>query len=239
MTVAGVIAVCVKVTALINAVRETVDSATGLVFSIRKFVDSFGNVSAQIYYKYDSDGDGELDAEEVIYNIDSYIPDLDEPYQLVDRDGKIGLGYPQLKLVDASDVFSALPSSDLDNPPALPSWGDGFTSDGSGFRIALDDDGVCDDVLYPLPFDFSGDGVNDFQIIVDDNNNGLPDAAPNSPFYPIGSEGYQEIVEKHSDNVPALSKSFKNYTVTEALLFVIACGSLLAIFSKIFRRRKI
>ena len=226
MTVAGVIAICVKITALINAARETVDAVTGLVVSVRKFVDSFGNVSSQIYYKYDSDGDGELDAEEVIYNIDSYIPDLNEPYQLVDRDGKIGLGFPKLKLLDSSDVLPAISSSEF------------LSSDGNGFRIALDD-GVADDVLYSLPFDYTGDGVNDFQIVVDDNNNGLPDAAPNSPFYPIGSEGYQEIVEKYSDNVPALTKSFKNYTVSEALLFVIACGSLLAIFSKIFRRRKI
>ena len=77
------------------------------------------------------------------------------------------------------------------------------------------------------------------EIIVDDNNNGLPDYCPTSPFYPIGSEGYQEIVEAHSQNVPALEKSFKNYTVSEALLFIIACGSLVAIFSKIFKRRKL
>lgn len=226
MTVAGVVAICVKITTLINAVREVVDAATGLVVSVRKFVDSFGNVSTQIYYKYDSDGDGELDAEEVIYNIDSYIPDLNEPYQLVDKDGVIGLGYPKLQFIDSAEVSEGISNSDYHS----------FTS--SGYRLALEDDGVLDDVVYALPFDFTGDGVNDFQIIVDDNNNGLPDVCPTSPFYPIGSEGYQEIVEKYSENVPALEKSFKNYTVSEALLFVIACGSLVAIFSKIFKRRK-
>lgn len=226
MTISSVIVICVKIAAVINAVRETVDAASNLVISVRKFIDSFGNVSTQIVYQYDSDGDGHLDSEEVIYNIDSYIPDLNEPYQLVDNNGTIGLGFPMLRTIDSVDVSSALIDCDY------------HSSTSGGYRIAIDD-GVFDDIVYPLPFDYTGDGINDFEIIVDDNNNGLPDCCPTSPFYPIGSEGYQEIVEAHSDNIPALEKSFKNYTVSEALLFVIACGSLLAIFSKIFKRRKI
>ena len=227
MTISSIIAICVEIVAVINAVSETLDSVTNLVFSVRKFIDSFGNVTTQIVYQYDSDGDGELDSEEVIYNIDSYIPDLTEPYQLVDNNGTIGLGFPMLRTVDSVDVSSALSDCDY------------FSSTSGGYRIAIDGDGVFDDIVYPLPFDFSGDGINDFEIIVDDNNNGLPDCCPTSPFYPIGSDGYQEIVEAYSDNIPALEKSFKNYTVSEALLFVIACGSLVAIFSKIFKRRKI
>ncbi len=227
MTVAGFIAICVKITAAINAARETVDAATDLVISVRKFVDAFGNVSTQIYYKYDSDGDGEADAEKIIYNIESYIPDLNEPYQLVDNNGTIGLGFPMLRTIDSADVSAGFLDSEY------------HSSTCGGYRIALDGDDVLDDVVYPLPFDFSGDSLPDFQIVVDDNDNGLPDYCPTSPFYPIGSEGYQEIVEAHSENVPALDKSFKNYTVSEALLFVIACGSLVAIFSKIFKRRKL
>lgn len=227
MTITSIIAICVKITAAINAIRETVDAATDLVISVRKFIDSFGNVSTQIVYQYDSDGDGELDSERVIYNIESYIPDLNEPYQLVDKNGTIGLGFPMLRTVDSVDVSSAFSDSEY------------HSSTAGGYRIALEGDDVLDDVVYPLPFDYSGDGLPDFEIIVDDNNNGLPDYCPSSPFYPIGSEGYQEIVEAHSDNVPALEKSFNNYTVSEALLFVIACGSLVAIFSKIFKRRKL
>lgn len=227
MTVVGFIAICVKITAAINAAREVVDAATGLVISIRKFVDAFGNVSTQIYYKYDSDGDGEADAEKVIYNIESYIPDLNEPYQLVDNNGTIGLGFPMLRTIDSVDVAAGFSESDY------------HSSTCGGYRLALEGDDVLDDVVYPLPFDFSGDSLPDFQIVVDDNDNGLPDYCPTSPFYPIGSEGYQEILEAHSENVPALDKSFKNYTVSEALLFVIACGSLVAIFSKIFKRRKL
>lgn len=227
MTITSIIAICVKITAAINAIRETVDAATDLVISVRKFIDSFGNVSTQIVYQYDSDGDGELDSEEVIYNIESYIPDLNEPYQLVDKNGTIGLGFPMLRTVDSVDVSAAFSDSEY------------HSSTSGGYRIALEGDDVLDDVVYPLPFDYTGDGLPDFEIIVDDNNNGLPDYCPTAPFYPIGSEGYQEIVEAHSQNVPALEKSFKNYTVSEALLFIIACGSLVAIFSKIFKRRKL
>ena len=227
MTITSIIAICVKITAAINAIRETVDAATDLVISIRKFIDAFGNVSTEIVYHYDSDGDGELDAERVIYNIESYIPDLNEPYQLVDKNGTIGLGFPKLCTVDSLDVSAAFSDSEY------------HSSTAGGYRIALEGDDVLDDVVYPLPFDYTGDGLPDFEIIVDDNNNGLPDYCPTAPFYPIGSEGYQEIVEAHSNNVPALEKSFKNYTVSEALLFIIACGSLVAIFSKIFKRRKL
>ena len=84
------------------------DASTNLVISVRKFIDSFGNVSTQIVYQFDSDGDGDLDSEEVIYNIDSYIPDLDEPYQLVDNNGTIGLGFPMLRTVDSIETSARI-----------------------------------------------------------------------------------------------------------------------------------
>ena len=227
MTVAGVIAICVKITALINAARETVDAATGLVVSIRKFVDSFGNVSTQIYYKYDSDGDGELDSEEVIYNIESYIPDLNEPFQLVDNNGTIGLGYPMLRSIDAAEVTEGFSSSEYHS----------FTSD--GYRLALEGDGVLDDVVYALPFDYTGDGVNDFHIIVDDNNNGLPDYCPTSPFYPIGSEGYNEIMLKYSDNLTIMEKPISRYSVTEGILLIAFIVGAFGFLKKAFRRKKV
>lgn len=227
MTVAAIIAVCAKITAVITAVKETVDSATGLVVSIRKFVDSFGNVSTQIYYRYDSNGDGELDSEEVIYNIESYIPDLNEPYQLVDKNGVIGIGYPMLRTIDSIEVTEAFSNSEYHS----------FTSD--GYRIALQADGVLDDVVYALPFDFTGDGLNDFQIIVDDNDNGLPDYCPTSPFYPIGSEGYQEIVWKYADNDTIMDKPISRYSVTEGILLLIVIVGAFKLIGKAFRRKKV
>lgn len=228
MTVAAVIAVCVKITAVINAVRETVDAATELVISVRKFVDAFGNVSTEIYYKYDSDGDGEADAEKVIYNIESYIPDLNEPFQLVDKNGTIGLGYPMLRTVDYSDVSTGFLDSEY------------HSSTSGGYRFALEGDGTLDDVVYPLPFDFTGDGLADFQIIVDDNDNGLPDYCPTSPFYPIGSEGYEEILLQYDKtDYTIMDKPISKYTVTEGLLLLFAIVGAFKLIGKAFRRKKV
>ena len=183
MTITSIIAICVKITAAINAVRETVDAATDLVISIRKFIDSFGNVSTEIVYKYDSDGDGELDAERVIYNIESYIPDLNEPYQLVDNNGTIGLGFPMLRTVDSVDVSAAFTDSEY------------HSSTSGGYRIALEGDDVLDDVVYDLPFDYTGDGINDFQIIVDDNNNGLPIIVQPLLFIPLVPRAIKKLLK--------------------------------------------
>ena len=219
----------VIISIILKAIEEAIANAVkeGIKWIIRKAVDAAGNVVTEIVYKFDNDGDGEYDSEEVIYTIDTIIPDLSDGYCLCNKGDEIGLGLPSFRLVDADDVLPIL--RDLDD----------YLSDGDGFCIDLDDDGANDDILFPLPFDGTGDGLPDFQIIVDDDDNGLPDVSPDSPFYPIGSKGYQQITETHSDNVPALTKSFKNYTVSEALLFIIACGSLVAIFSKIFKRRKL
>lgn len=228
MTITAIIAVCVKITAAINAVREVVDSATDFVISVRKFIDSFGNVSTQIVYQYDSDGDGELDSEEVIYNIESYIPDLNEPFQLVDKDGSIGLGYPMLRTVDSIDVSAAFSDSEY------------HSSTAGGYRIALEGDDVLDDVVYPLPFDFTDDGINDFEIVVDDNDNGLPDYCPTSPFYPIGSEGYNEILLQYGKtDYTIMDKPISKYSVTEGILLLFTIVGGFKLLSKAFRRKKV
>ncbi len=212
---------------LLKALEAALTAAAekGVEYIIRKIVDGTGKVVSEIFYRFDSDGDGELDSEQIIYTLDITLTDLGDGYCLCNRDNEIGIGYPKLKLVDASDVLPILRD-------------DYYISDGNGFSIDYDNDGD-NDTLFPLPFDGTGDGLPDFQVICDDDDNGLPDVAPDSPFYPIGSEGYQEIVEAHSENVPALDKSFKNYTVTEALLFLIFIGSAVAMISKIFKRRKL
>ena len=211
---------------LANAVTQAVSD--GISYIIKKAVDETGKMITQIVYEFDSDGDGTNDSEQVIYTLDYTIPNLDNGYCLVNKGNEIGLGLPEFRLVDSEDVLPKL--RDLN----------GFLSDGNGFIIDLDDDGMKDDILFPLPFDFTGDGIPDFQIVVDDDDNGIPDVSPYSPFYPIGSDEYQYIIETHSDSeVPALDKSFQNYTVTEALLFLIFIASAIGVASKFFKRRKI
>ncbi len=184
--------------------------------TFKKVVDSVGKVVVKFF------GDNG----EEVYILDDPVVTLDNGFTLVNKDDEVGLGYPSYRLVSAVDVLPVLQDTD-------------FISDGEHIFVDLDDDGACDDVLRPVPYDGDGDGADDFEIIVDDDDNGLPDVSPFSPFYPIGSEGYQEIMETYSDNVPALDKSFHNYTVSEALLFLIAFGVAIEVVSKIIRRRKL
>lgn len=160
---------------------------------------------------------------------------------------------PKLDLVDAMLMFDRFAGE--------------ITGNGSGYLID-------DDVYIPLPFDFSGDGVNDWGRIIDDNDDGIPDASPEAPFYPIGSDEYKQIVSRSSGEMPAvlitpdgiisgldqndelsaqysdevytlwlqyygaLDKPFKYYTVTEALLLIVAAFAGVSLIGKLFKRRR-
>ncbi len=156
--------------------------------TFKKVVDGAGKV----FVKFIGDNGEE------VYTLDTPVLTLDNGFVLVNKDEEVGLGYPSYRLVSAADVLPVLQDSD-------------FISDGDSISVDLDGDGACDEVIRPVPYDGDGDGVDDFEIIVDDDDNGLPDVSPYSPFYPIGSEGYQEILETYSDNVPALDKSFHKH----------------------------
>lgn len=198
-----------------------------ITWYIRKRFDDAGRIITEIYHKIDTDGDGVGDTDEVLFTLDTFLPDLGEGFTLVNNGNEIGIGLPSYRLVDSSDVVSALEESES------------YTSNGDYILIDLDRDGEVDDFIHPLIYDGNGDGLPDFEVVVDDDNNGLPDLSPESFFYPVGSEGYQQFIETHSDNVPALDKSFKNFTVTEALLFLIAFCAGIGVISKIIRRRKL
>lgn len=198
----------------------------GVKYIIKKVVDSAGNVVTHIIYEYDSDGDGENDSEQIIYTLDTMIPDLSNGYCLCNKGDEIGLGMPQFKLLDGFEIADLIDT-------------DIITGNDNGFIIDLDSDGENDDILIPFP-DFTGDGYNDWGWLVDDDDNGLPDVSPYSPFYPVGSEEYTYIIEQQSPTeATVLDKPFDNYTVSEGLLLFIAAASIVYLFSKIFRRRKL
>lgn len=194
--------------------------------SAKKVVDGAGKVVTKFVRSVDTDGDGVSDSEEEIYTLDTPMLTLDNGLSLVNKDDEIGLGYPSYRFVTASDVLPVLQETD-------------YISTGENICIDLDGDGASDDLIRPVPYDGDDDGLPDFEIVVDDDDNGLPDVSPQSPFYPIGSEGYQDVIDVYSDNVPALDKSFRNYTVSEALLFLIAFSAGIGVISKIIRRRKL
>lgn len=195
-------------------------------FIVKKVVGGAGGYTVKFIQKIDSDGDGVSDGEEEIYTLDTPVLILDNGFALVNKGEEVGIGYPSYRFVSSIDVVPSLQDSD-------------YISAGENIYVDLDGDGACDEVIQPVPYDGDGDGLPDFEIVVDDDDNGLPDLSPYSPFYPIGSEGYQDVMEAYSENVPALDKSFYNYTVSEALLFLIAFFASVGFISKIIRRRKL
>lgn len=229
----------------------------GIKYLIKKGTDAFGNVITQIVVPVDEDGDGETDREDVIYSFDYLIPD-DSGYTLVNRGDEIGFGLPLYEPVDYFDI--------------VPYLSDTFSGNSNGYLIDLDADGEPE-VYKPLPFDVTEDGRDDWVLVVDDDENGIPDASPDSPFFPVGSEGYNQIISSEDygksliivspdgnisvydpsgelqyedfneayslwlhDNA-ALDKPFKYYSVTEALLLIVALFAGVSLFGKLFKRR--
>lgn len=199
---------------------------TGINYIIKKAVDEAGNIITQIVYEYDSDGDGENDSEEVIYTLNTVIPDLDNGYCLCNKGNEIGLGLPQFEIIDGTEI------SDYIDIPTI-------TGNNDGFIIDFDNDGANDDVFIPLP-DFTGDGLRDWGWLVDLDDNGLPDVSPYSPFYPIGSEEYHYIIELsgRGDN-GIMTKPVDDYTVTEGLLALILLFTVISFVRGLFRRKDI
>lgn len=224
------------------------------VWFVRSKVDHVGRGISEFIAAFDDDGDGVYEREESIFTFDVSIPTVtDDGYCFCSLDDKIGMGMPKLDLVDAVTMVDR--------------FADVITGNGFGYLID-------DDVYIPLPFDFSGDGVNDWGRIIDDNDDGIPDASPEAPFYPIGSDEYKQIVSRSSGEMPAvlitpdgiisgldqndelsaqysdevytlwlqyygaLDKPFKYYTVTEALLLIVAAFAGVSLIGKLFKRRK-
>lgn len=205
---------------IINAIED------GIKYIIRKVVDAAGNVITEIVYQYDSDGDGTADSEQVIYTLDTLIPSLDNGYCLCNKGDTIGLGFPQYKLVDGSEIANLIDT-------------DTITGNGNGFIVDLDNDGENDDILIPLP-DFTGDGLDDWGWLVDNDDNGLPDISPNSPFYPVGSEGYHDIVSRvTTEEYTIMNKPISEYTVTEGILLIFLIVGAFKLVGKAFRRKRV
>lgn len=149
-------------------------------WEIQRKVDNIGNSFSQIVAVYDDDGDGVNDREEVVYSFDVSVPDLSDKFSIVNRDDEIGLGYPQLEIFPACD---------------LPAFIEGTTITCNDNCILIDDDVYC-----PLPLDYDGDRLPDWGRVIDDDHNGVPDASPDAPFYPVGSDGYNQILETYRNN---------------------------------------
>lgn len=172
------------ITLILQAIEAALAEAAeyAIKYIIKKVVDETGRVITQIIYEYDSDGDGINDSEEILYTLNMIIPDLDSGYCLCNNGDELGLGFPQYKLLDGFEIGEYL-TTDI------------ITGNDDGFIVDLDNDGDIDDILVPFGFDVTGDGQNDWGWIIDDDDNGFPDASPDAPFYPVGSPEYHSITE--------------------------------------------
>lgn len=230
---------------LIKAIEDAVSNAIekGINYIIRKVVDDVGRVATQIIYRYDDDEDGEYDREEIILTLDTLIPDLSNGYCLCNKGNEIGFGFPQYRIIDGKELPSMLGNvklldgDDVFYPPAVPD--DSFdivSGNDNGFIVDVDNDGEYDDILLPTS-DFTGDGLPDWRWLVDDDNDGLPDVSPYSPFYPIGSEEYETVLERsgQADN-GIMSKKLDKYTVSEGLLALILLFTVFNFVRGLFRR---
>ena len=171
--------------ALEQAIQSAVEGAIDYV--IRKVVDDTGRWVTEIVYQIDSDGDGTADTEQTVYTLDAVFPNSETGYCLCNDGDQIGIGYPMYEIIDgttAGEIFGS----------------DQLTGSRNGWIADADGDGVFD-VLIPLLTDLTGDGVSDWGMVIDEDNNGLPDASSDLPFYPVGSEGYDQIARGSSEGV--------------------------------------
>ena len=145
-------------------------------YYIRKQIDSIGNSFTQIVQYFDDDGDGETDREVVLAQFDVSVPDLSDDYCIVNKGDEIGLGLPKLEPFTADDIGSMIDD-------------EVFTGNSKGVYIG-------DDVYVPIPVDFDNDGSTDWGRVVDSDGNGVPDASPDAPFFPVGSDGYNQILSE-------------------------------------------
>lgn len=145
-------------------------------YYIRKQIDSIGNSFTQIVQYFDDDGDGETDREVVLAQFDVSVPDLSDDYCIVNKGDEIGLGLPKLEPFTADDIGSMIDD-------------EVFTGNSKGVFIG-------DDVYVPIPVDFDNDGSTDWGRVVDSDDNGVPDASPDAPFFPVGSDGYNQILSE-------------------------------------------
>lgn len=144
-------------------------------YHIRWYTDLLGNHCSQIVQLFDDDGDGVSDREEVLAQFDVSVPDLSDDYCIVNKDDEIGLGLPLLEPISSIDLGDII-ADDIS-----------VTGNSAGFYID-------DDIYVPIPLDINFDGATDWGRVVDNDHNGVPDASPDSPFYPVGSDGYNQII---------------------------------------------
>lgn len=259
--IATIVAVLKAVKEAVDAATELVQSVDDFIVTFRKTVDDFKNTVTEVVVIFDSDGDGENDREEVVYRIYQTLPDYETGFCICNKSNEIGLGLPMFEIIDGRDfpgLLAKAPSvplaelPEISEPSELPELPDisdiveieptpsfreypVITGNDKYFIADLHNDGF-NDIISPAG-DITGDGINDWLVIVDDDDNGLPDASPNFAFYPVGSEAFEYFIEstgKADDSI--MTKEIDKYNVSEALLALILLFTFINFVRGLFRR---
>lgn len=196
-------------------------SEKGSTYRIERDLDSIGTC----VYNLVCIPDNPEDSEEILFSYQPLIPDLSDGLCLCNDGDVVGFGTPNLEMIDGTEISGVFTNKLIGNS--------------DGFLVDWDNDGVCDDVIIPLR-DLTGDGVSDWGLIVDNDNNGIPDVSTDSPFYPIGSEDFQEIVvSKFTADYTIMNKPLSKYSVTEGILIIGFIVAAFGFFRKAFRRKRV
>lgn len=146
-------------------------------WEIKRKFNSAGKAISEFYALIDNDGDGVAEHEELVFSFDVSVPQYYNGYTIVNNGDEIGLGYPEFEIIDANEFASRI------------------SNHNDGTITATDDYYIVDnDVYFPIPVDYDLDGHTDWGMVIDENQDGIPDASPDGPFYPVGSDEYNKII---------------------------------------------
>lgn len=258
-TIATIVTILKAVKEAIDAATDVVESVDNFIVTFRKTVDDFKNTVTEVVVMFDSDGDGENDREEVVYKIYQTLPDFETGLCICNKGDEIGLGLPMFKIVDGTefgDLLAEAPSvplADLPDLPVLPDTSDItdlpelpelpvirkeypiVTANDKYLLYDVNNDGSNEIVM--VYADVTGDGINDFLVGVDEDDNGLLDASSNYEFYPVGSEAFEYLIEGIETEDSIMTKEIDQYSVAEGLLALILLFSVINFIRGLFVRR--
>lgn len=147
----------------------------------------------QIFTRSDSDNDGVYE-DIILAEFGQITFDAAADYNIVADGDTIGIGTASIQIIDGMDISEYVDTYVPGDYPVIS------VNNGS-YLYDTDHDGDNDTII-PLG-DLTGDGMSDYGLVLDEDDNGVPDAADDGIFYPMGSEQFNTIVKSMS-NEPSM-----------------------------------
>lgn len=158
-------------------------------YEVKKNIDGI----VQLVRSLDMDNDG-IYEDVVVAELGTITFDVNADYNIVSDGDTIGIGTAAIEIIDGMDLPNYIDTFVPGDYPVI-SYNDGV------YIYDVDNDGDNDTVI-PL-HDLTGDGFADFGLVLDEDDNGVPDVADDTPYYPIGTDEYNTIVRRMS-NEPSM-----------------------------------